>query len=196
MSMVTDPRKIRKTDPGRPEVCTVFSYFQVFGDGVAPEVEGGCRSARICCVACKEKASEILAARLAPIRERRREIAEKAGYLEEIVHEGSLRARRVAQKTLEEVRAKMGMDYRFTEGRTTERGGGCYPARAQAGQAVSRHVQPVQGGQGVNRHFDPVQDAADLIGRRRAFASGFTGREFESSAPLREMPQKGGLLGC
>ena len=68
---VTDPHKVRRNDPGRPEICLVFTYHQKFNAGAAAEIEAGCRSGALGCVDCKLKAAAAIAGVLAPIRENR-----------------------------------------------------------------------------------------------------------------------------
>ena len=104
--MVTDPARKRRSDPGNPEVCPVFDLHTIF----TPEAdrEGcaiGCRTAGIGCLDCKDVLLEHMLASLDPIRERRQAFAEKPDHIVEIIHEGSQRARVVAQETMAEVRS-------------------------------------------------------------------------------------------
>jgi tryptophanyl-tRNA synthetase len=104
--MVTDPARKRRTDPGNPAVCPVFDLHEIF----TPEAEGeacaaGCRTAAIGCLDCKEVLLEHMLAALSPIRDRRQAFAEKPDRIVEMIHEGSRRARAVAQATMAEVRA-------------------------------------------------------------------------------------------
>ena len=68
---VTDPQKIRRNDPGRPEICLVYTYHQKFNAGEAPEIESGCRSGALGCVDCKRRCAARIVETLAPIREKR-----------------------------------------------------------------------------------------------------------------------------
>lgn len=107
MKMVTDPGRQRRQDPGYPEICTVFSYYNVLAPLMAPQVADECRSAAIGCVQDKKRLAEVLSDILAPVRARRAEFAQQPGLLEEIVRAGNRKARQVASETLAEVREAM-----------------------------------------------------------------------------------------
>ena len=102
--MVTDPARKRRSDPGDPNVCPVFDLHRIF----TPEADRewaatGCRTAAIGCLDCKDKLLQHMEPVLAPIRERRRELVDKPDTIVKILHEGSQRARHVAQVTMDEV---------------------------------------------------------------------------------------------
>ena len=103
--MMTDPARKRRTDPGNPEVCPVFDLHRIF---TPPDdrdyVAAGCRSAGIGCLDCKEVLLKHMIPPLEKIRERRQAFAEKPQTIKEILHEGSRRARTVAEQTMAEVR--------------------------------------------------------------------------------------------
>lgn len=106
--MVTDPARKRRTDPGNPDVCPVFDYHKVFSPaGVQAEAAHGCRTAGIGCLDCKGMLLQHLLPTLAPIRERRLELAQDAGRVEEVLREGAKRAQQTAAATLAEVREAM-----------------------------------------------------------------------------------------
>ncbi len=108
MIFYTDPQKLRKGDPGRPEICPVFFYHKIFSPSErVEEVERGCRSGRLGCVDCKRLMLEGLEGFLKPIRERRQEVARDKELLRSILEEGSKRARQIASQTMEEVRGKI-----------------------------------------------------------------------------------------
>jgi len=108
--MVTDPQRVRKTDPGRPEVCPVFTLHKLFTDPQEVKmIEEDCREARIGCVQCKKILAANINAFLEPIRERRNYYQSNKGELWDIFREGSKRAREVASQTLQEVREKMNL---------------------------------------------------------------------------------------
>ncbi len=108
--MVTDPQRVRKTDPGRPEVCPVFTLHKLFTDPQEVKmIEEDCREARIGCVQCKKILAANINAFLEPIRERRNYYQSNKGELWDIFREGSRRARDVARQTLQEVREKMNL---------------------------------------------------------------------------------------
>ncbi len=108
MIFYTDPQKLRKGDPGRPEICPVFFYHKIFSPSErVEEVERDCRSGRLGCVDCKRLMLEGLEGFLKPIRERRQEVARDKELLRSILEEGSKRARQIASQTMEEVRGKI-----------------------------------------------------------------------------------------
>ncbi len=107
-SMLTDPARVRRTDPGTPEVCPVYAYHRIFNTTErCAEVASDCRSAAIGCVACKQGCADRINAQLEPVRERRAGITEAS--LKEILDAGAQRARAVAAVTLGEVRDAVGL---------------------------------------------------------------------------------------
>jgi tryptophanyl-tRNA synthetase len=109
--MMTDPARKRRSDPGDPEVCPVFDLHRIFTAGAAREdCAEGCRTARIGCLDCKAVLLEHMLPPLGEIRERRQRYAERPKDLVEIVHEGSRRARETARRTMDEVRAAVGIE--------------------------------------------------------------------------------------
>ncbi len=108
---VTDPARVRRTDPGNPEVCNVFALHAFFTDPVEREEIGArCRVATIGCVDCKRMLADGIAERMAPIRDRARELREHPDRVREILAEGATRARVIARATLEETYERMGLD--------------------------------------------------------------------------------------
>ncbi len=107
--MITDPQRERRRDPGRPEVCTVFRFQQIFNAAEIPQIESGCRTAEIGCVQCKELLARRLIEFMGPIHEKRRELEGNPRYLEEILFSGEEKARQAAAATLEAVRGAMGI---------------------------------------------------------------------------------------
>src|SRR5438552_4159742 len=106
--MVTDPARKRRTDPGNPEICPVFDLHKIFTPIADREAcATGCRTAGIGCLDCKEVLLKHMLPPLSAIRERRQKFAEKPAAIIEILHEGSRRARKVAQATMEGVRAAL-----------------------------------------------------------------------------------------
>jgi tryptophanyl-tRNA synthetase len=105
-AMITDPQRMRKSDPGNPDVCNVYDFHKLYSPPeVTAEVNRRCRTADIGCVECKKLMAGHLNAFLDPIRERRRFYLERPGLVEEIITAGSDKARQTARRTLEEVRA-------------------------------------------------------------------------------------------
>lgn len=104
---VTDPQKIRKNDPGRPEICLVFTYHKKFNPFEAPEIETNCRSGALGCVDCKLKCTAKINEFLEPIIEKRKIFENNIDSVKEILNDGEKKAKAVAQKTMEEVHQKM-----------------------------------------------------------------------------------------
>lgn len=105
---VTDTQKIRKNDPGRPEVCTVFSYHTRFSpDDRVHSIAEECRSGALGCVACKKLCSEAISGELAPILEKRAAYASRPDMVREVLLDGEERARKTAEETMREVREAM-----------------------------------------------------------------------------------------
>ncbi len=107
MTAVTDPQKVRRGDPGRPEVCLVFTFHRKFNPGEVVEIERDCRSGALGCVACKKNLAAKLSAYLQPIRERREYYAARLDRVQEIIAAGNARARAEAAQTMALVRAAM-----------------------------------------------------------------------------------------
>ena len=110
-TMFTDPMRIKKEDPGDPEVrgCPVFLYHKLYNPNEVLEIEEDCKAARLGCVECKGRLAEKLSEFLGPIQERRREAEAREGYIEEVLEEGARRARSEAEATMEKVRELMGL---------------------------------------------------------------------------------------
>jgi tryptophanyl-tRNA synthetase len=105
-TMITDPQRARKSDPGNPEVCNVFEFHKIYTDiDTQQRIDKDCRSAQIGCVECKKIMAENLIKALEPIREKRIFYMEQPQLVEEIIKTGSDKARAVASLTMEEVRA-------------------------------------------------------------------------------------------
>ena len=110
---VTDPQRVRRTDPGRPEVCNVYTLHKFFGDtATVADVAHQCRNALRGCVECKRILADNIAATFAPFRERARHLREQPEEVRRILDEGAERARSLAGETLAEVRGRMGMKWR------------------------------------------------------------------------------------
>jgi tryptophanyl-tRNA synthetase len=109
-TMVTDPARVRRTDPGNPDVCPVGDLHKIFSSKeTLAKVDAGCRSAGIGCIECKGWAADALVQLLNPMQERRKKFEEKPRLAWDILEAGSERARKVAAVTMESVRESMGM---------------------------------------------------------------------------------------
>ena len=104
---VTDPQKIRKGDPGRPDVCLVFTYHKKFNEPETAEIDAACRSGALGCVDCKLNAARRIAEALAPIRERRAHYEAHPEKVKEVLQAGESVASEVAGNTMTEVRTVM-----------------------------------------------------------------------------------------
>lgn len=104
---VTDPQKIRRNDPGRPEICLIFAYHKKFNPEQVLEIEANCRSGVLGCVDCKMNCSEILSSFLAPIIEKRKHYENNMNEVLDILKDGELRGKKVAQETMSAVHEKM-----------------------------------------------------------------------------------------
>jgi tryptophanyl-tRNA synthetase len=110
LTMVTDPARIRRTDPGNPDVCNVFSFHKMFSSAEEiAMVNTECRRAGIGCVDCKKLMAKNLNASLVPFRARREEFARKPDEVWDALTDGAKRASILAEKTMEEVRAAIGL---------------------------------------------------------------------------------------
>ena len=109
LTMVTDPQRVRRSDPGRPDVCNVFALQKLFNPGKTDEIRRLCETAGIGCVDDKRDLADGINAYLREFRERRRELAESPGRVREILAAGSERARAVASATVAEVYERMGL---------------------------------------------------------------------------------------
>ncbi len=108
-SMVTDPARVYRTDPGHPEVCNVYSLHKIYTPDRLEEIGADCRGAKIGCVDCKKILATSLNANLAPFRERRAQFATNPKLVWDILEDGADRARAIARQTMAEVREKAGL---------------------------------------------------------------------------------------
>jgi len=106
---VTDPQKVRKGDPGRPDICLVFAYHNKFNPAEVPEVRAGCESGALGCVDCKLNCAKHIVDALAPHREKRAYYESHSEEVKTILAEGEQRARKVAEQTMAEVHQAMGV---------------------------------------------------------------------------------------
>jgi tryptophanyl-tRNA synthetase len=113
-TMVTDPARVRRSDPGNPDVCPVGDLHKIFSDSATMEkVNVGCRSAGIGCIECKSWAADALVQLLSPMQERRKKFEENPRLAWDILVAGSERARKVAAQTMDGVRGAMGMSLAY-----------------------------------------------------------------------------------
>jgi len=109
-TMVTDPARVRRTDPGNPDLCPVGDLHKIFSSQeTMAKVNEGCRSAGIGCIECKGWAADALLKVLLPIQERRKKYEENPRLAWDILMTGTAKAAKVAEATMKEVRSAMGM---------------------------------------------------------------------------------------
>jgi tryptophanyl-tRNA synthetase len=106
--MVTDPQRIKRTDPGRPEVCNVCQLHRFFGEDYI-QIQDGERTARTGCVETKELLAERIIERFRPMRARREELASDPGTVERVLAAGAAKVRPILEATMSEVRVATGI---------------------------------------------------------------------------------------
>ncbi len=106
--MVTDPARIKKTDPGNPDICNVFTMHKIFSPQEEVDmINTECRKAGIGCVDCKMRFASNLNKHLEPFRNKRNELSSQESYVKDVLNDGGKRARVIAQETMKEVREAM-----------------------------------------------------------------------------------------
>jgi tryptophanyl-tRNA synthetase len=118
-TMVTDPARVRRSDPGNPDLCPVGDLHKIFSSKeTIAKVDVGCRTAGIGCIECKSWAADSLVQLLNPIQERRKKFEQNPRLAWDILEAGSQRARQAAGETMQDVRASMHMslDYEAPQG--------------------------------------------------------------------------------
>jgi tryptophanyl-tRNA synthetase len=113
-TMVTDPARVRRTDPGNPDVCPVGDLHKIFSSKeTMAKVNEGCRTAGIGCIECKSWAADSLVQLLKPMQERRKKFEDNPRLAWDILEAGSVRARQAAGETMKHVRASMNMSLEY-----------------------------------------------------------------------------------
>lgn len=107
-SMITDPARVRKKDPGDPGVCVVYTFQKIYNPAETGEIAAECRKGTIGCVACKKKLAEKMDTFMAPYRERREALLANPGRVDEILAAGAEKASAAAARTMAEVRDILG----------------------------------------------------------------------------------------
>ena len=108
----TDPERLKRSDPGRPEICNIYTLQKYFNSDKLDEIYRRCISADIGCVEDKQMLADSINEKLADFRERRRELADRTDYLEQVLGDGAAKARLIAQETLSEVLDRMNLSVR------------------------------------------------------------------------------------
>jgi tryptophanyl-tRNA synthetase len=110
MTMVTDPQRVRRDDPGNPDICNVFSMHKIFSSADELDmINAECRRAGIGCVDCKQLFAKNLNAHLEPFRQRRSALESKPDHVWDVLRDGAQRAREIAAQTMQEVREAVGL---------------------------------------------------------------------------------------
>ena len=103
--MITDPQRARRTDPGNPDVCNVYSFHEIYTPNeIVAQIDRDCRTAALGCVDCKKILAENLNKALHPIREKRKALEDDIDKVKDIMEQGNEKARSIARKTMIEVR--------------------------------------------------------------------------------------------
>ncbi|SHK68689.1 tryptophan--tRNA ligase [Desulforamulus aeronauticus] len=108
---LTDPARIRKDDPGHPEICPIFSYHEAFSKETSNEILESCKAGKIGCVECKQLIAGRINVMMEPMRERRQIYRSRPSLIDEILLAGTQRAKGIAEETMKEVREAMGINY-------------------------------------------------------------------------------------
>ncbi len=111
-SFYTDPKKLRKGDPGNPDGCPIFLLHHVYTNNPNEEIAPDCRSGVLGCVDCKMKLTENLNSALKPIRNKRSELEKQPDFVWDVLKTGADRARNQAQRTMDRVQTAMKINYR------------------------------------------------------------------------------------
>ena len=104
---VTDPNKVRKGDPGNPDICLVYSYHKKFNADEITEIEKGCRSGELGCFDCKMNCAGKISTLLEPIIEKRNYYEKNPDLVKDVLSDGEKIGKKEAQNTMVEVREKM-----------------------------------------------------------------------------------------
>ena len=112
MQMITDPQRMRRSDPGNPEICNVFEFHKLYTDPEqVRQIDHDCRSAEIGCVECKKIMAKKLTEALAPIREKRHYYESNPDLVRQIMLDGSAEARKIATETMAQVKNAIKIRY-------------------------------------------------------------------------------------
>lgn len=103
-TMFTDPKRIKLSDPGHPDKCNVYSYYQVFDTQRADQVHRWCTHAQKGCTECKAILGEAIVSRLAGFQEKRNDLAKRKEHVREVLDHGQCRAQKIARETMGQVR--------------------------------------------------------------------------------------------
>ncbi len=108
--MITDPERIRLKDPGHPEVCNVFSFYNIYMKENIDGIKERCKNAEIGCIECKDEIAGIIFKSLEGFQEKREKIQKDKNYIYDVLEQGKNDVVKIAGKTISDVRKKMGID--------------------------------------------------------------------------------------
>jgi tryptophanyl-tRNA synthetase len=112
MQMITDPQRMRRSDPGNPDICNVFEFHKLYTDPEhVRQIDHDCRSAEIGCVECKKIMAKKLTQALAPIRDKRHYYESNPDLVQQIMTDGSAEARKIANETMAQVKNAINISY-------------------------------------------------------------------------------------
>jgi tryptophanyl-tRNA synthetase len=107
-TMVTDPARVRRHDPGNPDICPVYDFHKIYSpQATQDQVNKDCRTAAIGCIDCKKLVADRIVERMTPVWDARGRLSKDSSYLNDIVAEGSNKAGKVAKATLQDVNEAM-----------------------------------------------------------------------------------------
>jgi len=106
-TFITDPQKVRRGDPGRPEICPIFALHRIFSEDILEWTETNCRTGALGCVDCKNNLADRIIERFRPFRERRAELEKEPGLVATVLAQGAAKVRPVVEETMAAVRAAM-----------------------------------------------------------------------------------------
>ncbi len=109
-SMITDPKRIKLKDPGHPEVCNIFTFYKIYENERIEEIENRCRNAEIGCTKCKAELAEIIYNSLKVFQSKRKELEKDLSVIYKILDKGKQEVKAEADKTIKDVRKKIGID--------------------------------------------------------------------------------------
>ncbi len=111
LKMITDPERIRKNDPGHPEVCTVYAFHRIFNKEELPYIEKQCKNGEIGCVQCKRKLIAKMKDFMENMHDRRQKLLNSKDVVRDVLVEGNRKAKETALKTINDVRTAMKIDF-------------------------------------------------------------------------------------
>ena len=110
MGMLTDPARVKRTDPGHPDICPVFAYHSIYNTQERrTEIESQCKEALIGCVACKKECASLVVDSLETFRQNRKRFENDLSEVENLLKKGAEKARKTASETLNEVKKAVGL---------------------------------------------------------------------------------------